>query len=128
MIKIKRAYQEPEEEDGFRILVDRLWPRGISKEKLKLDLWLKDVAPSNELRKWFAHDPDKWAEFKEKYREELKNKKTFILKIKDLEKKNDTITLVYGAKDEEHNNAVVLKEKLEGHGTIKTNVSRTHGG
>lgn len=128
MIKIKRAYQAPEEEDGFRILVDRLWPRGISKEKLKLDLWLKDVAPSNELRKWFAHDTDKWDEFKEKYKEELKNKKTFTLKIKDLEKKNGTLTFVYGAKDEEHNNAVVLKEKMEGYRTVITKISRTHGG
>jgi len=116
MIKIKRVYQPPEEADGFRILVDRLWPRGISKEKAKLDCWLKDIAPSNELRKWFAHDPDKWDEFKEKYRDELKNKKTFTLKIKDLEKKNGTLTFVYGAKDEDHNNAVVLKEKMEGYG------------
>jgi len=128
MIKIKRAYEPVEDVDGFRILVDRLWPRGISKEKLKLDLWLKDIAPSTELRKWFAHDPDKWQEFQKKYREELKNKKTILLIIKDLENKNGTVTLVYGAKDEEHNNAVVLKEKLEGYGTIVTNVSRTHGG
>lgn len=113
MIKIKRAYQEPEDEDGFRILVDRLWPRGISKEKAKLDLWLKDVAPSNELRKWFGHDPEKWPEFQEKYNEELKSMKTSLSKIKDLEKENNTVTLVYGAKDQEHNNAVVLRDKLK---------------
>jgi uncharacterized protein YeaO (DUF488 family) len=82
MIKIKRAYQIPEEDDGFRILVDRLWPRGISKEKAKLDLWLKDIAPSNELRKWFGHDPYRWNEFKKKYREELRSKKVLIKKIK----------------------------------------------
>lgn len=110
MIKIKRAYQPPEESDGFRILIDRLWPRGVSKEKVKLDLWLKDVAPSNELRKWFSHDPSKWQEFQEKYRAELKNKIQILAEIKDLEKDNGTLTLVYAAKDEEHNNAVVLRD------------------
>ena len=127
MIKIKRAYQKPEEEDGFRILVDRLWPRGISKEKAKLDLWLKDVAPSTELRKWFGHDVRKWPEFQDKYREELKNNKTILSMIKKLEKENDTITIVYGAKDQEHNNAVVLKDKLQGYKTVKVTINRTHG-
>lgn len=114
MIKLKRAYQPAEDGDGFRILVDRLWPRGISKEKAKLDLWLKDVAPSSELRKWFAHDPERWKEFKEKYIEELKDKKKLLKEINDKEKEMSTITLVYGAKDEEHNNAVVLREQLNG--------------
>jgi len=77
MIKIKRAYKPEDDEDGFRILVDRLWPRGISKEKVKLDLWLKDIAPTNELRKWFTHDPERWEEFQIKYKEELKIKKKF---------------------------------------------------
>lgn len=113
MIKIKRAYQPPEEEDGFRILVDRLWPRGVSKDKVKLDLWLKEVAPSNELRKWFGHDPEKWLEFQKRYSAELKDKKSFLSKIKDLEKEKGTVTLIYSAKDEEHNDAVVLRDKLQ---------------
>ena len=113
MIKIKRAYQPPEEEDGFRILVDRLWPRGVSKDKVKLDLWLKEVAPSNELRKWFGHDPEKWSEFQKRYSAELKDKKSFLSKIKDLEKEKGTVTLIYSAKDEEHNDAVVLRDKLQ---------------
>lgn len=113
MIKIKRAYSRVDDEDGFRILVDRLWPRGISKEMAKLDLWLKDIAPSSELRKWFAHDPEKWKEFQMKYREELNDKKEILNQIKDIEKEKLTITLVYGAKDEEHNNAVVLRSVLK---------------
>jgi len=90
MIKIKRAYQPPEKEDGFRILVDRLWSRGVSKDKAKLDLWLKEVAPSNELRKWFGHDPEKWLEFQKGTVQNLKNKKSFLSKIKDLEKEKGT--------------------------------------
>ena len=113
MIKIKRAYQQPEEKDGFRILVDRLWPRGISKENAKVDMWLKDIAPSNELRKWFGHDYDKWYEFQKRYIEELKNKNQLINQIKELEKEYNTLTLVYGAKDEEHNNAVILRDKIK---------------
>lgn len=113
MIKIKRAYQPPEEEDGFRILVDRLWSRGVSKDKAKLDLWLKEVAPSNELRKWFGHDPEKWSEFQKRYSAELKDKRIFLSKIKDLEKEKGTVTLIYSAKDEEHNDAVVLRDKLQ---------------
>lgn len=112
MIKIKRVYSPAQENDGFRILVDRLWPRGVSKIKAELDLWMKDIAPSNELRKWFNHDPLRWDEFQIKYREELKEKKELLKQIKDLEKDKSTITLVYGAKDEEHNNAVVIKDIL----------------
>ena len=108
MIKIKRAYQPADEADGFRILVDRLWPRGISKVKAKLDLWMKDIAPSNDLRKWFNHDPARWHEFQTRYNEELKDKYELLKQLNDLEKDKSTITLVYGAKDEEHNNAVVL--------------------
>jgi uncharacterized protein YeaO (DUF488 family) len=115
MFKIKRAYQDPEKEDVFRILVDRLWPRGVSKENAKLDLWMKDIAPSNELRKWFGHDPERWDEFKNKYLEELKEKKELIKQLKSMEKISHTITLVYSAKDDEHNNAVVLLELLEKH-------------
>jgi len=107
--------------------VDKLWPRGISKEKAKLDLWLKDIAPSNELRKWYSHDISKWPEFKNKYLDELRNKKTMLKYIKDLERERGTLTLVYSAKDEEHNNALVLKDKLQGYKTIKKNINRTHG-
>lgn len=111
-IQIKRVYEEPSAKDGTRILVDRLWPRGLTKEKAKVDLWLKDVAPSTELRKWFAHDPEKWAGFRTRYREELKSKKEQLTEIKQ-EAAKRTVTLVYGARDEQHNEAVVLQELLE---------------
>jgi len=88
--------------------VDRLWPRGISKEKAKIDLWMKDIAPSTELREWFSHDPKKWAEFKMKYAKELGAKKELVQEIKRAEKENGTVTLLYSAKDEEHNQAVAL--------------------
>lgn len=110
-IMIKRVYEEPEKTDGFRILVDRVWPRGMTKEKAHVDLWLKDAGPSTALRKWFAHDPKKWDEFKKRYLKELKDKKEIIGQIKE-NAKNGTVTLVYSAKDEEHNQAVVLKEFL----------------
>jgi len=113
MIKIKRAYEPSSEDDGFRILVDKLWPRGISKEKAHLNLWMKEIAPSTELRKWFSHDPEKWKEFQNKYKQELKEKKDSIAKIKDIEKENSAVTLVYSTKDKNHNNAVVLKDLLE---------------
>jgi uncharacterized protein YeaO (DUF488 family) len=113
MYKIKRVYQAPEKEDNFRILVDRLWPRGLSKEKAKVDLWLKDIAPSNELRKWFGHDPERFKEFKNKYLDELEGKDELIKQIRSMEKIHHTITLVYSAKDEEHNNVVVLSELLK---------------
>ena len=112
MIKIKRVYESAEENDGYRILVDRLWPRGVSKEKAKLDMWMKDIAPSNSLRKWFNHDPKRWDEFQNKYNEELKDKNDLLKEIKDLEKSKSTVTLVYGAKNEENNNAIVLRDKL----------------
>ncbi len=112
MLKIKRAYKPAGEDDGYRILVDRLWPRGVSKEKAKLDLWMKDIAPSNDLRKWFNHDPTRWDEFQNKYNEELKDKKELLKQIKELEKDESTVTLVYGAKNEENNNAVVLRDTL----------------
>ena len=109
MIKIKRVYEKPEDEDGIRILVDRLWPRGLTKEKASIDLWLKDIAPGTELRKWFGHDPSKWDEFRKRYCQELKNNIEQGLLLKQQMKKG-TVTLVYGAKDEEHNEALVLKE------------------
>ena len=110
-IRIKRVYEEPDTEDGKRILVDRLWPRGLTKEKARVDLWLKDVAPSTELRKWFAHDAAKWAEFQTRYREELKKNKEQLSLLKQ-EAAKGTITLVYGAKDQLHNEAVVLQRLL----------------
>ena len=108
-IKIKRVYEKPDKEDGKRILVDRLWPRGLTKEKASVDLWLKDIAPSTELRKWFGHDPDKWAAFRKRYHKELKENKEQVSLLKEQMKKG-IVTLVYGAKDEEHNEALVLKE------------------
>ena len=113
MIKIKRIYENPMETDGFRILIDRLWPRGISKEKAKIGLWLKEIAPSDELRKWFSHDPEKWTDFKKKYKLELANNLESLKIIKEIIKKEKTITFLYAAKDEEHNNAIVLKEFLK---------------
>jgi uncharacterized protein YeaO (DUF488 family) len=108
VIKVKRVYDQPSEGDGIRVLVDRLWPRGLSKERAKVDLWLKEIAPSDELRKRFCHDPARWEEFKVKYAEELKNKKDLLKKIKQIEEDKATVTLLYAAKDREYNNAIVL--------------------
>jgi len=128
MIPIKRVYSDPEDADGFRVLVDRIWPRCVSKEDVKLDFWMKDVAPSNELRKWFAHDPDKWDEFKARYLEELEAKKDLIAYLKIIEKLNKTLTLLYSSWDDKHNNAVVLMELLnKPPRVIKTDISRIHG-
>ena len=113
MIKIKRAYVNADKNDGYRILIDRLWPRGLSKDKAKTDIWLKEIAPSNELRKWFSHDPVKWNEFRRKYEAELNNKLVYIQEIRKIEKKEKLVTFLYSAKDEEHNNAVVLKNFLQ---------------
>jgi uncharacterized protein YeaO (DUF488 family) len=113
MIKIKRAYEKPSKDDGYRILVDRLWPRGVSKSKAGIDSWLKEIAPSNELRKWFSHDVEKWNEFKKRYHMELKNQRKTLQKIKEIEKQNGTITLVYAASDDRHNNAVFILDELK---------------
>lgn len=110
-ISLKRAYEPAAKTDGMRILVDRLWPRGITKSKANIDLWVKDLAPSTELRKWFGHDPEKWAEFQTKYRAELKGNPA-LSEIKALSHQ-ENITLVYAAKDELHNQALVLKQVLE---------------
>jgi len=109
MIKIKRVYEKPESEDGIRILVDRLWPRGLTKEKASIDLWLKDIAPSTQLRKWFNHDPEKWNKFKKRYLAELNENKKSVSMLKE-QLTNSVVTLIFGAKDEEHNEALVLKE------------------
>jgi uncharacterized protein YeaO (DUF488 family) len=112
MFHLKRVYEEPSTKDGYRILVERLWPRGLSKERAAVDLWLKDVAPSPELRKWFNHDPKRWKEFQKRYRAELKEKKDAVKLLKQ-KGKEGTVTLVYAAHDEEHNGALVLKRLLE---------------
>jgi len=112
MIKLNRAYEKPAKDDGERILVERLWPRGVTKAKAKLDLWLKDVAPSTELRKWFGHDPDRWIEFRQRYRKELKQKADQI-KLLRRKAREGTITLIYAARDEAHNGALVLKQFLQ---------------
>jgi len=116
MIKIKRIYNNPTEYDSnsFRILIDRLWPRGLSKDKVNIDLWLKDIAPSSSLRKWFSHDENKWHEFKTLYFKELEeNNGESLHKILDKAAEERSITLLYGAKNEKFNNAVALKEYLE---------------
>jgi uncharacterized protein YeaO (DUF488 family) len=113
MIQLKRVYEKPSRKDGVRILVDRLWPRGLTKERAAVSLWLKDVAPSSELRKWFGHDPAKWKEFQVRYRKELRQKKD-ALKLLKQKSEDRTVTLVYGARDEQHNEAVVLRKLVEG--------------
>jgi uncharacterized protein YeaO (DUF488 family) len=111
MLKIKRVYDPPSPEDGKRILVDRLWPRGIRKEAAAIDEWLKEIAPTTELRKWYGHDPVKYEEFKRRYARELEDKADIIERIKD-EARRRTVTLLFSAREMEHNNATVLKEIL----------------
>ena len=106
-LAIKRVYLEPDPSDGFRILVDRLWPRGLSKKRATVDLWLKDIAPSTELRQWFHHDPAKWIQFQKRYEQELKSTGEQLDIIRE-KLHHGPVTLLYGAKDEEHNEAVVL--------------------
>lgn len=113
--KLKRVYEQPDSKDGERILVDRLWPRGLTKAQAQVDLWLKEIAPSTELRRWFEHDPAKWVEFKKRYRAELKKNKELVTRLED-EIKKGRVTLLYGAKDKEHNEAVVLLEWLRREG------------
>lgn len=112
MIRLKRAYEAPAADDGRRVLVERLWPRGVTREKAALELWLKDVAPSAGLRSWFGHDPDKWSEFRRRYADELDGKPEEVTRLADLSREG-TVTFVYGSRDEEHNAAVVLKEYVE---------------
>lgn len=111
MIVIKRVYDKPQKSDGYRVLVDRLWPRGLSKEKASINLWLKEIAPSNDLRKWFGHDPARYSEFKKRYESELAGNAA-VAELKKLMDEHSHITAVYGASDSEHNNAVVLLEFL----------------
>jgi uncharacterized protein YeaO (DUF488 family) len=111
-LKLKRVYEAPHKDDGTRILVDRLWPRGLTKERAKVDLWLKEIAPSTELRRWFGHDPKKWRSFRERYETELKDHAD-QLKLLKSKVKEGTVTLIYGARDQQHNEALVLKQFLE---------------
>lgn len=113
MILIKRVYEPPLKRDGYRVLVDRLWPRGLSKQAAQVDLWLKEAAPSDGLRKWFSHDAEKWEGFVKKYSAELRGKAPSLAQIKALEKQHGTVTLLFGAKDAEHNQAVVLLRVLK---------------
>lgn len=106
-IRLKRIYEPPSPDDGYRVLVDRVWPRGLTKEKADIDLWAKNVAPSTELRKWFNHDPAKWSDFQKKYRDELQGQRSALKQLLSDAGKHP-LTLLYGAKDEEHNQAVVL--------------------
>ncbi len=115
MLKVKRVYDPPAKEDGYRILVDRVWPRGFTKERARVDEWRKDLGPSDALRKWFGHDPDKWDEFRRRYRKELQDSGRWadLLAIAERAKKED-VTLVFGARDAAHNQAVALKEMALG--------------
>lgn len=112
MIHIKRIYETPGDHDGYRILVDRLWPRGLSKENAHVDRWMKEIAPSTELRKWFHHEPEKWKEFEQRYWIELSDKKEVLTEVLNLEKEHKKVTLLYSAKDTLRNQAVVLQEIL----------------
>ncbi|EDZ67528.1 conserved hypothetical protein [Nitrosococcus oceani AFC27] len=112
-IALKRAYEQADKDDGCRILVDRLWPRGIKKEDAAIDEWLKEIGPSNELRKWFGHDSEKWPEFRKRYFQELEKNPEAVEPLTEIAKNQRQVTLIFSAKDSEHNNAVVLKEYLE---------------
>jgi uncharacterized protein YeaO (DUF488 family) len=112
MIKVKRVYEPPQPEDGFRVLVDRLWPRGIRKEDARIDLWLKDVSPSADLRRWFHHDPARWDELLRRYRGELAERPEALAMLRD-KAACGTVTLVYAAREREHNNAVALATILD---------------
>lgn len=111
MIRLKRVYEPAQRRDGLRILVERLWPRGVAKEKAAVDLWLKELAPSTRLRKWFSHDSEKWDEFRQRYRAELEQRGDLLVLLK-YRTTEGTVTFVYAAHDEEHNSAVVLREYL----------------
>ncbi|MET4080567.1 uncharacterized protein YeaO (DUF488 family) [Pedobacter sp. UYP30] len=107
MLKLKRAYDDYQKSDGFRVLVDRLWPRGVKKEDAHIDFWAKELAPSTDLRKWFNHEPEKWNSFSKSYIEELKHNES-MEELLELVESKEMVTLVYGAKDEQHNHAIVL--------------------
>jgi uncharacterized protein YeaO (DUF488 family) len=114
MFKLKRAYEEVSKTDGLRILVERLWPRGLTKERAAVDLWLKDIAPDPGLRKWFGHDPARWEQFQKRYWKELEGKEDAVRLLKE-KGRHGTVTLIYAARDTEHNGALALKQFLEHH-------------
>jgi uncharacterized protein YeaO (DUF488 family) len=116
MFKLKRIYEASEASDGYRILVDRIWPRGVSKEKARIDLWMKEIAPSDTLRKWFGHNPERWEEFQRRYREELQKETGLTKQLKQLETTHGTLTLLFSARDEHHNQAVALRAFLQNGG------------
>jgi uncharacterized protein YeaO (DUF488 family) len=111
MVNLKRVYEEPSPDDGCRVLVERLWPRGLTKERAAVDVWLKDLSPSPELRKWFGHDPERWEEFQQRYRGELREKLSALEELREMAR-GKTVTLVFAARDEEHNSARILAEVL----------------
>lgn len=111
-IAMKRVYEDPDEDDGRRVLIDRLWPRGLKKEEAAVDLWLKEISPSTELRKWFGHDPEKWTEFERRYFAELDERLDALAQLRK-EMKGGKVTIVYGAKDEDHSNARALLDYLD---------------
>lgn len=114
MIQIKRVYEDYDKADGYRILIDRLWPRGVSKKEAHIDLWLKEIAPTTKLRQWFGHETLKWHEFQKRYEKELNKNADLVSQIKDLERNYKRLTLVYSAKDLLHNDAVALSDYLKG--------------
>jgi uncharacterized protein YeaO (DUF488 family) len=111
-IRLKRVYEKPSQSDGKRVLVDRLWPRGLTKEQARIDEWMRDLAPSTELRKWYGHDPSKWTEFNERYRKELNKNLALVSKLAEQRRKG-TVTFVFSSREEKLNNAVALKEYIE---------------
>lgn len=113
MVKIKRVYEPASKDDGYRVLVDRLWPRGMKKEAASIDLWMKDIAPSDALRKSFHHEAMEWPDFQKKYQAELKTKKEWLAQLKKLERERGTLTLLFGARDSEHNQAVIIADTLK---------------
>jgi uncharacterized protein YeaO (DUF488 family) len=116
MIRVKRVYEPASRDDGYRILVDALWPRGLTKEKAAADVWVRDIAPTKELRDWFGHDPEKWEEFQKRYWKELDANKEAVEKLRDLIDQHKNVTILFGTKEERYNNAIALREYLEKHG------------
>lgn len=112
-IQVKRVYEPMEVGDGFRVLVDRIWPRGLAKDAANVDLWMRDIAPSTQLRKWFAHDVEKWPEFRERYERELEQRTDLLDMLADIEREERTLTLLFAAKDLKHNHAFVVQHALE---------------
>lgn len=112
-IRLKRAYEPAAAEDGYRVLVERLWPRGLSKERVRVDRWIKEAGASTELRRWFGHDPARWEEFRRRYADEVRARPDVLEELRDVLREHRTVTFLFAARDEEHNNAVALKELLE---------------